>query len=191
MFSFLILYFIEVKRENKLITYLEVNRFTSVDNEAVGEALQKLDTSKKERIWKYDGFYQNAGYISTGAFILNSIFSAIVIYNHYFDSKTTTVFLTNVLFMGTKVADVYATVNTKKNVFYSAYLKQKVQFNDVDPDKILKIEQAEDIEQSENIRHSESIELPEIPEQSENIEQSKIQEQSKDIEQSKIPEQSI
>ena len=38
--------------------------------------------------------------------------------------------------MGLKVADVFSTVNTKKNVFYSAYLKNKVQFNDVDPDKI-------------------------------------------------------
>lgn len=39
--------------------------------------------------------------------------------------------------MGLKVSDVYSTVNTKKNVFYSAYLKNKVQFNDVDPDKVM------------------------------------------------------
>jgi len=39
--------------------------------------------------------------------------------------------------MGLKVSDVYSTVNTKQNVFYSAYLKHKVQFNDVDPDKII------------------------------------------------------
>ena len=38
--------------------------------------------------------------------------------------------------MGMKVVDVYYTVNTKKNIFYSAYLKNKVQFNDVDPDKL-------------------------------------------------------
>ena len=38
MLSFLFLYFIEVKRENKLINYLEVNRFTPVDNNSVGEA---------------------------------------------------------------------------------------------------------------------------------------------------------
>ena len=37
--AFLILYFIEVKRENKMINYLEVNRFTPVDNESVGECL--------------------------------------------------------------------------------------------------------------------------------------------------------
>ena len=35
-----------------------------------------------------------------------------------------------------KVSDVYSRVNTKKNIFYSAYLKNKVQYNDVDPDKI-------------------------------------------------------
>ena len=47
MVSFLGLYFVEVKRENKMINYLEVNRFNSVDNESVGEALEKLADSKK------------------------------------------------------------------------------------------------------------------------------------------------
>ena len=39
--------------------------------------------------------------------------------------------------MGSKVYDVYTTVNTKRNIFYSAYLKNKVQYNDVDPDKLI------------------------------------------------------
>ena len=39
--------------------------------------------------------------------------------------------------MLTKMADVYSTVNTEKNIFYSAYMKGKVQYNDVDPDKVL------------------------------------------------------
>ena len=64
--------------------------------------------------------------------------------NKYLDSKTLTVYLTNLLFMGSKVSDVFSTVNTKKNVFYSAYLKNKVQFNDVDPDKI----QAEEVDET-------------------------------------------
>ena len=135
--SFLALYFVEVKRENKMINYLEVNRFTPVDNESVGEALEKLDVAKKQKIWDYDGYYQKSGYISTVAFTLNAIISFIVVYDNYLDSKTITVFLTNILLMGLKVADVFSTVNTKKNVFYSAYLKNKVQYNDVDPDKIM------------------------------------------------------
>jgi len=136
MLAFLMLYFVEVKRENKLITYLEVNRFTPVDNDSVGTALENLATEKKETIWKYDGYYQQAGYLSTATFVVNAGLSSYVVYSHYLDNKTVTVYLTNLLFMGLKVADVFSTVNTKKNVFYSAYLKNKVQYNDVDPDKV-------------------------------------------------------
>ena len=134
---FLILYFIEVKRENKLITYLEVNRFTPVDNESVGKALENLDIKKRNSLLNYDKHYRNTGYVSTVSFIVNTIFSIMNILRHYYGSKTLTVLLTNVLFMGVKVSDVFNTVNTKKNVFYSAYLTNKVQFNDVDPDKKL------------------------------------------------------
>ena len=138
MFSFLVLYYIEVKRENKLITYLEVNRFEPRDNESVEQALLKLEDNKKEEIWKYDGYYQKMGFISLGIFLLNTIISSVVIYTHYLDNTTVTVYLTNVLFLGFKVSDVFSTVNTKKNIFFSAYLKRKIQFNDVDPDKKIK-----------------------------------------------------
>mgnify|MGYP000928870246 CR=1 FL=1 len=137
MISFLYLYYIEVNRETKLINYLEVNRFTPVDNESVGDALEKLDQQRKDKIWKYDKDYQTSGFISTYIFGVNAIISSVVVYSHYLDSKTVTVYLTNLLFLGLKVSDVYNTVNTKKNVFYSAYLKNKVQFNDVDPDKMV------------------------------------------------------
>ena len=142
--AFLILYFIEVKRENKMINYLEVNRFTPVDNESVGECLEKLSPSKRDKLLQYDYYYQKCGYMSTVAFILNAIFSIITIYNHYLDDKTLTVLITNLLFMGSKVSDVFSTVNTKKNVFYSAYLKDKVQYNDADPDKVQLLDDGDD-----------------------------------------------
>jgi len=160
--SFLALYFIEVKRENKMINYLEVNRFTPVDNESVGKALEKLSSVKKQNIWDYDRYYQKAGYTTTAAFIINAILSIIVLHDNYLDSKTITVFLTNILLMGLKVADVFSTVNTKKNVFYSAYLKNKVQFNDVDPDKIQLLtdeEQTTDVTETTPINITDSVEL--------------------------------
>jgi predicted nucleic-acid-binding protein len=135
-FSFLALYFIEVKRENKLISYMEVNKFTASDNDSVEKALQKLSVVKKQKIWDYDGYYQKCGYASTISFTINAILSFIVVYQHYLDSKTMTVFFTNILLMGLKVADVFSIANTSKNIFYSAYLKNRVQYNDVDPDKI-------------------------------------------------------
>jgi len=133
--AFLALYAIEVKRENTLITYLEVNKFNSGDDVSVGEALQKLDPIKKDLILNFDQYYQKVGYSCSGIFIANSVLSSIVVYSNYLDSKTITVYLTNLLFMSLKVYDVYNTVNTKPNIFYSAYMKNKIQFNDVDPDK--------------------------------------------------------
>jgi hypothetical protein len=135
-FSFLALYFIEVKRENKLINYMEVNKFTASDNDSVEKALEKLSVVKKQKIWDYDGYYQKCGYASTLSFSINAILSFIVICQNYLDSKTMTVFFTNILLMGSKVADVFSIANTSKNIFYSAYLKNRIQYNDVDPDKI-------------------------------------------------------
>tara|TARA_B100001173_G_C15916123_1_gene516319 strand:- start:685 stop:906 length:222 start_codon:yes stop_codon:yes gene_type:complete len=64
--------------------------------------------------------------------------------------------------MGSKVYDVYNTVNTKPNIFYSAYLKNKVQFNDVDPDKIIVLQNEVQPELSET---NEQIEKPEKTEE--------------------------
>lgn len=143
MVLFIFLYYIEVKRENKLINYLEVNFFKPRDNTSVENALLELEANKKQIIWNYDNMYQKIGYSCSLFYILNAIISSIVIYSYYLDSKTITVYLTNILFMGFKVNDVYTIVNTDKNIFYSAYMKNRVQFNDVDPDKNLHIEPVE------------------------------------------------
>ena len=135
--SFIILYFNELNRENTMINYLEVNKFSPRDNESVGNALNKLDKSRKNKILKLDKIYNNSGYLTTFTFATNTIFSAIVIFNNYLDTTTYTVFLTNTLFIGQKVADVFSTVKTPSNVFLSAYLTRKIQYNDVDPDKII------------------------------------------------------
>lgn len=138
--SFLILYKIEVSRENRMIDYLNVNPELPRDNEAVEEALLKLDPSKKDEIWKLDGHYQKAGYFCMGAFGLNSVISLVVIFSNYLDDKTLTVLITNLLFLSMKIKDVFAVVNTDKNVFLSSYLTRKIQFNDIDPDHLPKIE---------------------------------------------------
>jgi hypothetical protein len=41
-----------------------------------------------------------------------------------------------VLFVIQKLIQVYATLKTEKNVFYSAYLTGKIQYNDIDKDKV-------------------------------------------------------
>jgi hypothetical protein len=137
MASFLAMYTLEVKRENRLITYLEVNKSVASDNNSVAKVLEGLSADKRDSIWALDKYYQYAGLASIGLFSINTILSGFVVYAYYLDSQTTSTYITNILFMLTKMADVYSTVNTEKNIFYSAYMKGKVQYNDVDPDKFL------------------------------------------------------
>jgi cytochrome b subunit of formate dehydrogenase len=152
MFVFLVMYTLEVKRENRLITYLDVNKSIACDNTSVGEVLQKLPSEKQNSILVLDMYYQKAAYVAMCSFVINSIISGIVVYQYSLGNQTTTTIITNILFMVSKLSDVYLTVNTEKNVFYSAYLKGKIQYNDVDPDKIKLLELVEfsDIESHEN-----------------------------------------
>ena len=161
MAAFLAMYTLEVKRENRLITYLEVNKGQASDNDSVGLALNKLSVDKRDSIWELDKYYIYSGWTAIVMFIINTILSGFVVYEYYLDSQTTSTYITNILFMVTKMADVYSNVNTEKNVFYSAYLKGKVQYNDVDPDKanLLKIED----EKKEYFAVTEVSEVPEVP----------------------------
>lgn len=136
MLAFIVLYKIEVSREHLLIDNLDVNPNEERTNEKVGENIEKLDLEIKNKIWKYDDYYKNTGYTCMGIFSLNSILSSVVIFNHYLNDKTITVLLTNLLFMGLKINEVFTIVYTEKNIFLSAFLTRKVQFNDIDKDKL-------------------------------------------------------
>ena len=135
LIAFLAMYFAEIKREGKLIAYLDVNPKCKTDNESVEKVLEKLTVERKNVILFYDNLYQKTGYFALGCFVINTALSGIVIYKYYLDDKTTSTFITSVLFMITKMADVYSTVKTEKNIFYSAYLKGKIQYNDLDENK--------------------------------------------------------
>ena len=137
MFVFLVMYSLEIKRENRLISYLEVNKSKATDNNSVCEVLKKLPLEKKNSILFLDTYYQKAAYVAMVSFIINSIISGIIVYQYSLGNQTTSTIITNILFMVTKLSDVFQTVNTEKNIFYSAYLKGKIQYNDVDPDKML------------------------------------------------------
>lgn len=159
LFAFTITYTIESRRENILINYLDVNRFKPRDNNSVARELVQLSKHRLQRIEKYDKMYKYLSYSSIGVFTLNTLFSSIVIFNNFLDSKTITVFVTNMLFMSSKLYDMYSIVNTKEFVFLSAYLTRKIQFNDVDKDK-LKSHMIEN-NVSENVSSEQTIPLEE------------------------------
>ena len=143
LICFMTMYFYESKRELRIISYLEVNPNRARDNDSVGEALEHISPDRRDKLLKLDHHYCMSGYGAICAFAVNSIVSGLVVFNNMLDGKTGTVFLTNVLFMGSKLGNMYSIISTEKNIFYSAYLMRKVQYNDVDPDKY--IEKVEEV----------------------------------------------
>jgi len=147
----MIMYIFEVKREVTMINYLHVNDDVPTDNDEVGKVLIRLPENKQQKILGLDKIYQKTSYITFVLFLVNSVLSGIVIHDKYLDNKTLTVFITNVLFMAGKLGDVYAITNTEENIFYSAYLKHRIQYNDVDPDKVVElVDDKEPEEDNEN-----------------------------------------
>lgn len=136
LIAFIYLYAVEVRRENTLINYLDINKEFASDNDAVGEALMLLPKNKRQLVLNLDHNYQLASYIAMFFFLSNTIFSGYSVYYNYLDSKTTSVFITNVLFLAGKLIQTNSLANTEENIFYSAYLTDRIQYNYVDPDKI-------------------------------------------------------
>lgn len=136
LFSFMIflsLYGIELYRENTLIKYLEVNVHKPRDNDSVEKAIEHLKPHDLHRIRNNRKLYDNMGKFCTIVFTVNSILSGMSLYNRQLGSKTLTVYLTNVMFTATKLVNIQSIVYTDPNIFYSAYMTRKVQYNDIDP----------------------------------------------------------
>jgi hypothetical protein len=134
LFAFCPLYYIEIVRENRFIKYLHVNQDKPNDEKAVTDTLAIMPEEKKQKIDEIDKQYQQIAYAIMAIYFVNALFSGIVIFDYYLSSQTATVYITYVLFIMSKLVNVYTIANTPKNIFYSAYLKTNLQYNDVDAD---------------------------------------------------------
>ena len=128
------MYYLELVRENRLIKYLSINPELANDNEEVSKQLQLLPVNKQNKIFSINKYYRLSAYVALGIYVLNVMLSAAAVNKYYAGSQTTSTFVTYVLFIATKFGSVKTIISTDKNIFYSAYLIGKVQFNDVDED---------------------------------------------------------
>lgn len=132
LFIYTALYYIELKRENRLIKYLDVNPDMPSSNESVETTLHHISYEKKQKILAIDKQYQRISYLSISMYVFNSIVSGVIISHYYLGTQTSTTFITSLLFMFTKLLNVYQVANTDEHIFYSGYMKTFVQFNDLD-----------------------------------------------------------
>jgi hypothetical protein len=128
------MYYMELVRENRLIKYLAVNPELANDSEEVSKQLELLPVNKQNKIYSINRYYRLSSYGAASIYLLNVMLSAAAVNQYYAGSQTVSTFVTYVLFMATKFGSVYSLVSTDKNIFYSAYLKSNIQFNDIDVD---------------------------------------------------------
>lgn len=133
--TFIILFMIEVIREERLIKYLEVNPKVKSDNASVGSVLKLLAADERHSLRTIQMAYKVVSRMCTALFVVNTIISGIILHQYSAGNQTNSTFVTNILFMVTKIYEVYNSTAAEKNIFYSAFLKSKIQYNALDPDE--------------------------------------------------------
>ena len=131
MFFFVLLYIIELSREKMLIKYLEVNPNNPRDNQSLSIIFEGLPKKKKWNIYFLDYYYQVFSWFLFFLIFSNIIISYLILYNITVTYQAMTILLTYLSVSVTKLYELYYVAFTDKNIFYSAYLKDNVQFNDV------------------------------------------------------------
>jgi len=132
LFTFCFFYFLEIRRENVLIKYLEVNPVLSYNKLDVEKLVELLPLNKKKKILQVHRYYQKYVKIMIYIYIINIILSGIVISKYSITNQSISTFITYILFILIKLNNVYSIANTEDYTFYSAYLMTNMQFNDVD-----------------------------------------------------------
>jgi hypothetical protein len=129
---FCFLYFLEMRRENVLIKYLDVNPELPYDKADVEKLLDQMQIEKKEKIICLHKYYQKYANIMIYVYIINVALSGYIVNQYRIPNQTFSTFITYILFILIKLNTVYSISNTEEYTFYSAYLMTNMQFNDID-----------------------------------------------------------
>jgi len=132
LFIFCFLYFLEMRRENILIKYLDVNPELPYNKADVEKLLELMPENKKENIIHVHNYYQKYANIMLYVYSVNAILSGLVVSKYRIPNQTLSTFITYILFVLIKLNNVYSIANTEEYTFYSAYLTTNMQFNDID-----------------------------------------------------------
>jgi len=129
---FCFLYFIEIKRENVLIKYLDVNDLLPYSSINIKQLLETLALDKKAKIIQAHEYYKKYANIMIYIYIINALLSGLIVSKYSIPGQTMSTFITYILFILIKFNNVYSTANSEEYIYYSAYLTSNIQFNDID-----------------------------------------------------------
>jgi len=138
LLGLLILYVIEVRRENLLILYLEVNPKLPFDVQSVDERLgERLDPRHRQSIREMDALYGRICSAANSCYYTNIAVTLVCLWN---DNALTVQSVSSlyawVALMKARLDFALSISNSSLSsaLYHSAYLHLPLQFNDVDPE---------------------------------------------------------
>ena len=130
---FLFTYFLELKRENWAIEYLDIDH-DKPDN-ALKETIRKYPELDK-KMDRMNLYYQSIVKICIFSYFTNILLMLKILNERYYSSSTTSCFISFSLLVFMKLYNSYhvANVSVKDDKILSAYLNEPVSFNILDKD---------------------------------------------------------
>ena len=127
------LYFIELKRENWCIKYLDIDDSISTNN--LDEEIERYPEYKKQ-MKKLNVYYIRAIYFSLLMMVMNFIVSGLSVYQSHAGTNTTTTFISFFLLVSMKLYSAWnvGSLSIKDERANSAYLKEPKTYNTIDED---------------------------------------------------------
>ena len=135
LLAFMVLYAVEIRRENRLTRYLKVNPALPSDTETVALAFSKLTPRRQDAIHALDAMYKRVIYTTIGVFTVHTVLSGYVIMTEYANDKGPILFATGTVLIASKMYSIL--MMCSDTVHVSAYIQKKIQFNDVQEGKAL------------------------------------------------------
>lgn len=130
---FLVLYSVEIHRENRLNKYLVVNPDLPTNNDTVNKAFSKLTQKRQNAIHTIDKMYKTVIYSTIGIFTVNTLLSGYIIFTEYAEDKGPILFATGTVLIASKMYSITTMCSNTNNIYTSAYIQKKIQFNDLHP----------------------------------------------------------
>lgn len=136
LFSFVVTYYFEYRREIKLIAYMDVNKALPNTDEAVASAMaEHLTDDRVAQLKHYQYCYKISGIVTLILYPFNSVCSLVTIIWWGFDYNAYLNFFTAILLVNTKCMTIFYNIRSPPHTFFSSYMKARIQYNDVDKDK--------------------------------------------------------
>ena len=130
----LVLSALEMKRENLLITYLEVNLDEGFTSRSVSSRLTKsLAEEHRGKIRGIDDLYAKVVTVVSWTYATNVLLAILGLYPNVFNLQVLTSLYAWTTLQKNRLDFAASIAHTDEFIFRSAYLSSPVQYNDVDP----------------------------------------------------------